>query len=363
MSKFNWGNIFDFSNGEKKGIIFIVVFILAESILLINQPFKQKLNKSISSQLRDRISTLSESQSSNIKQKKTYENKSHNQSIEIKLVPFNPNKANYKTLVSVGITPKVAHTIINYRKKGGIFYKKTDLKRIYGLNGKTFHKIMPYIKISSENKKIKYIPPEQDSTIIVNLNTCTIDELASLKALNKGQAKSIIGYRKYLGGYINKAQLYDAYLIDSDIVNNILPSIILSKDNSTIDINNIDSAQLISIAGINGYVAKSLIKFRSFLGGYTVPKQIFEAYGIDSAVAQSIIQRIYIDSSKIKIYDINTAKIEELRNQYYINRKNAVKIINYRDLHGLYKNKKILLDEHLITPELYRKIAAYLTTK
>lgn len=64
--------------------------------------------------------------------------------------PFDPNTASFKELTSLGLSKKVANTLINFRKKGGKFYKKTDLKKVYGLDEEDYDRLEGYIKISSK---------------------------------------------------------------------------------------------------------------------------------------------------------------------------------------------------------------------
>jgi len=52
---------------------------------------------------------------------------------ETRLFTFNPNTATYKELTTLGLSSKTANTLINFREKGGKFYKKEDLKKVYGL--------------------------------------------------------------------------------------------------------------------------------------------------------------------------------------------------------------------------------------
>src|SRR5690606_34563046 len=48
--------------------------------------------------------------------------------------PFDPNTVAYNDLLKLGFSEKQAHTLLNYRKAGGKFFKNDDLKKVYGIS-------------------------------------------------------------------------------------------------------------------------------------------------------------------------------------------------------------------------------------
>ena len=52
--------------------------------------------------------------------------------------PFDPNIATKETFLNLGLSHKVTRTIINFRDKGGKFWKKEDFRKIYGIDSLTY---------------------------------------------------------------------------------------------------------------------------------------------------------------------------------------------------------------------------------
>ncbi|HFA50503.1 MAG TPA: helix-hairpin-helix domain-containing protein, partial [Bacteroidetes bacterium] len=52
--------------------------------------------------------------------------------VPVELFKFDPNTATKEELIRLGILPRTANTLLNYRSKGGRFFKKEDLKKVYG---------------------------------------------------------------------------------------------------------------------------------------------------------------------------------------------------------------------------------------
>lgn len=50
------------------------------------------------------------------------------------LFPFDPNQTSRDQLMSLGFTGFLADRIVNYRNKGGRFFAKADLLKIYGMD-------------------------------------------------------------------------------------------------------------------------------------------------------------------------------------------------------------------------------------
>ena len=62
-----------------------------------------------------------------------------------KLFLFNPNEISADSLMLLGFPKKVAERLINYRSKGGSFYIKKDVKKIYGLTDQLMNDIYAFI--------------------------------------------------------------------------------------------------------------------------------------------------------------------------------------------------------------------------
>lgn len=67
---------------------------------------------------------------------------------EVVLAAFDPNSADSIEFLQRGLSPFIAHTILQYRRAGGKFRTTDDFSRVYGLSSEKFNMLKPYIQIS-----------------------------------------------------------------------------------------------------------------------------------------------------------------------------------------------------------------------
>ena len=136
---------------------------------------------------------------------------------------FNPNNATKQTLLALGLSEKVSQTIINFRSKGGQFWKKQDFKKMYGLTEKDYLTLAPYIEILPNEISIaekKDIPQSFSATtaIKVDINNSNMEDWKKLKGIGDVTAKRIINFRDKLGGFISIEQIKMAYNVPDSAV-------------------------------------------------------------------------------------------------------------------------------------------------
>lgn len=218
------------------------------------------------------------------------------------LFTFNPNNLNDSLWRKLGINERAIRTIKNFEAKGGRFYKKEDLKKIYNLNENDYNRLAAYIEIPKraffQNK----------------------DTAASEKEIKKEEHKA-------------------------DVI---------------MDLNVVTSEDLETLEGIGQIKAKSIIQYRTQLGGYTGKTQLLEAYGIDSALYFSIEGKLKIQSRNIQMIHIN--KDHYMRHPY-ISKQLAQLIISRRKMHGSFDSIEEIKKIPLVNEELFRKLAPYITVE
>jgi len=77
-------------------------------------------------------------------------NEQINATSNITLFDFDPNIISKEKLMDLGLSSSVAATFVNFRNKGFKFYKKEDVKRVYGFKEIDYERLMPYIKIGQQ---------------------------------------------------------------------------------------------------------------------------------------------------------------------------------------------------------------------
>ncbi len=121
---------------------------------------------------------------------------------------FNPNLISDNEWLELGFTLKQISVIRNYLSKGGVFNKKEDLKKIYGINEFQYERVKDYINIPDK--------PENHQVIKIDLNNFSEEEFIKLGGFWKNNAGRIVKYRKLLGGFSSMEQLSEVYGVKAE---------------------------------------------------------------------------------------------------------------------------------------------------
>jgi len=213
---------------------------------------------------------------------------------------FDPNTLDEAGWQKLGLKNKAIHTIQNYLTKGGHFYKREDLKRIYGLPPGDYFRLAPYIKIESS------IPDDKPAE------------------------------------YVKKENGPKSFSYNS------------------IDVNAGDTTAFISLPGIGGKLAERIVNFRDKLGGFYSIIQVGETYGLPDSAFQKIKQYLTLENASVKKININTATVDELKAHPYIRYNIANSIVSYRNEHGSFSKLEDIKKVMAVSDEVYNKILPYL---
>lgn len=224
------------------------------------------------------------------------------------LFDFDPNTVTEQDMQRLGFSATLSKRIASYRSKGGRFILRSDLLKIYGMDSTLYHRLSNYIQL-----------PE--------------------KAVEKGYpSRTENSKNKSLSG---EKPLSVAF-----------------------DLNGADTTQLKSVYGVGSKLAKRIVNFREALGGFTDYKQVYEVYGLDSAVVNSIRQKSFISNAfEPRVIDLNSAPEKELASHPYIGKAAARWIITYRFQHGEFKDVESLKKIVQINAETFERMKPYLSVK
>ena len=300
-----------FTKKDRRGTIVILILIL----LFITVPFlfpffiKQKtydhskFEKSIASLKIQQADSSEESEYTGKRNtyrkydRSSYDN--NTQSFKGELFYFDPNTASVADWKKLGLRDKTIATIQNYLSKGGRFYKKEDIGKIWGLREDEVKRLMPYIEIKTANTHAAF--PE--------------------KQYEKKEYK---------------------------------------KSFQLVDINTADTSALIALPGIGSKLAQRIINFRDKLGGFYKVEQIGETFGLPDSTFQKIKSSLQLNSKQIKRIDINKAGIDEMKSHPYIRYALANAIFQYRSQHGNFTTVADIKKIMTVTEEIFAKVAPYL---
>jgi len=213
--------------------------------------------------------------------------------------PFDPNTLNEKGWLKMGLPDRLIRTILNYTSKGGHFYQKEDLQKIYGLTVSQFTALEPFISI----------PPRPKTVYALSAYT------------KPGYIKPIV---------------------------------------QPVELNSVDSTSLDALRGIGPVFAMRILRFRDLLGGYAKREQLQEVYGLDSTLYQMILPFVKVDPEKIKRIDINQCPLPALRKHPYIGYYIAKAIADYRVKHLKFRSVDEVSLLPGMTPEKFKQLSPYL---
>jgi competence protein ComEA len=290
---------FGFSKSEFNGLIALIILIS----ITVFSPTIYKYFSPIEDDELDMSKTIQKINLSNIAYAKTnYSSPTYTSNKKIStLFKFDPNQLDQKGWEALGLSPKQASSIINYRNKGGKFFKPEDLKKMYTISPEVYAKILPYVEIDKES-------------------------LTS-------------------GGNTYKPYEKKEYIKKAPVI---------------VEINQADSAQLDQIKGIGPAFANRIIKYRDRLGGFYSKEQLKEVYGLDSLKYEEIKDQIIVDAGNLKKTNINTATFNDLKTCPYLSYKQMNAIIQYRKQHGNFNSINDLKNIVILNPQILAKISPYI---
>ncbi|MGM9774705.1 MAG: ComEA family DNA-binding protein [Candidatus Egerieousia sp.] len=207
---------------------------------------------------------------------------------------FDPNTITSDSLQALGLSEKQALTIIHYREKGGRFKRAEDFKKMYVIGEKLYAELEPYIKIRSGTDKYDK-SVERRPVLFREMG----NELSKLKK------DSICGRTAYS-----------------------------RKEIQPIDLNEADSAELVSIKGIGPYFAREILRYRSKLTSYASIEQLLEIPKMSEDRLAPLRKYLFVHPSGIKKFSIAAADYDFLKRHPYIGAYTARGILLFKEQYG-----------------------------
>ena len=182
------------------------------------------------------------------------------------MFPFNPNNLSVQQWEQLGLSGHQAGVIKHYEAKGGRFYSKEDVKKIYAITDSDYHRLEPYIQFREAAYTSKKAKPGE----IIELNSADPAKMMALRGIGPSFAVRIIRYRNRLGGFYHKEQLKEVFGIDSLMYAGIENQISVNPNKITrIKINTISFDQLRIFPYLGYKQVNAIIQYRTQHGNYT----------------------------------------------------------------------------------------------
>ena len=209
----------------------------------------------------------------------------------------------------MGLTDHQVRNIMNYKAKGGKFYSKNDLGKLYTISEEEFAQLEPFIVLPevSRGKNTKSASQGGVST-------------GSTTATNSTTAPSE------------------------------------KKAIPIVDLNTVDSTTLVELPQIGPYTAVRIIEFREKLGGFVDKEQLRDVKGMDEARFAAIQPYISLGAIEIRKVYVNRADFKTLVHHPYLSYEQVKCIFNQREKRGMIKNwaqlEALLKEEGEVNPLL-----------
>ena len=213
--------------------------------------------------------------------------------------PFNPNKISKEEWLSMGLPLPAFESLERYRKKGGIFRRPEQVYKIPHLSRALAAALESFVRLDTGRKAGR-----------------------DFKAASAKKSRGPQG---------------------------------------PFDLNLADSLQLKTVFGIGSKTAARILEYRRNLGGFVKKEQLYEVWGLDSLVAEELMDIAFLNSaSGIRFINPNTATEEELTLHPYIRKGLSRLIVRYRKQHPPYARPEDLLGIRLFRAEQVEKLRPYL---
>lgn len=216
------------------------------------------------------------------------------------LFVFDPNALDAAGWKRLGLRERTIKTLLNYRSKGGHFYKREDLQKIWGLPAGFYERVKNYIQIAARKETpstTNFFKPPYPKT---------------------------------------------------------------ERAIAVVDVNTADTSALIALPGIGSKLAQRILNFRDKLGGFYTTNQIGETYGLPDSTFQKLKPYLQVHGG-LKKLNLNAATKDELKTHPYIRWNLANAIVEYRAQHGPFKNLEDLKNIMLVDDATYAKLAPYVS--
>lgn len=142
-----WKDFFYFSKSERRAILFLLTLLFIFMCIWVLFPVKEESLEQDQEGIEEIKNFLAGVHEMEEKESLRYSYDKPKRR-EVVLAAFDPNSADSIEFLQRGLSPFIAHTILQYRRAGGKFRTADDFSRVYGLSSEKFNMLKPYIQIS-----------------------------------------------------------------------------------------------------------------------------------------------------------------------------------------------------------------------
>ena len=291
---------FAFSKGERVAIVTILALILVLILACLFRPSRKSLSDA---SLHDLDSLLALRQAA-IELQQQQQAEKPQEVTDLHPFPFNPNTITEEEWLQIGLTDRQVRSIMNYKAKGGRFYSKSDVEKLYAISEEEYAQLEPFIVLPEVARGNTSKPTAKKH------ESLTFDDKP------KSEKKAI----------------------------------------PVVDLNTVDSTTLVELPRMGGYMAARIIAFREKLGGFVEVEQLLDVKGLDSTRFAAMRPYLLIGDTETRRIDVNRADFKTLVGHPYLSYEQVKRIFRQRETRGMIKNwaqlEALLKEEGEVNPLL-----------
>ena len=267
-----------FSKGERIAILIIGVLMVLMLVVCVVAPFRSPITPMGFHPLDSLQAARDRAMQELAEQRMTTQEGA--EKYQLTPFPFNPNGLPEEDWKRMGLTDRQIRNIKNYEAKGGKFFTKNDLKKLYTISDEDFAALEPYI----------ILPQTKQANRTKDWN----NENAAVPAEPK-----------------------------------VIP---------VVEINSVDSALLTELPKVTPYMAARVVAYRERLGGFMKLEQLLEVKGVDSVKFEALMPYLQLGEAEIVKVDVNRDEFKTLLRHPYLSYEQVKAIVRHRESKGMLKD-------------------------
>ena len=294
-----------------------------------------------------------------------------------------------------GIGPVLSRRIIRYRQAKGGFSTLDEIQQVYGLRPETWQSIRPFLYLDPASLPSANSPvPERAPISPIDINLADSLAWEQLPGIGKVLSARIVRYRDLIGGFQNKTDLQKVYGLSEETYVQIEPFLLLDttqlklsanqqspsfppsrqeelpippptvarREIPKVELNQADSAQLVSLPGIGKTLAPRILSFRDNLGYFVEVEQLKSVYGLSEENYQRFAPHLTVTPpSQPAKQDLNVASSRQLVYLSGIDQAWAEAFLAYRRKLGRFTRWEEVEAFPQATAQTNRMLRAYFT--
>lgn len=209
------------------------------------------------------------------------------------LFRFDPNTIDENAWQQLGLSARLASTIVKYRSKGGRFRNAGDLKKIWGMKPEMAERLMPYVAIDAavdgpDNTREKF--PKRANIAekpvpVIDVNLAQLEDWKNLPGIGDVLAARIMRYRDKCGGFGSVEAVGTTYGIADSVFVKLQPYLKFDARNlPKPDLNQAGIVQLKNRLQLSYAHAKILVRYREEHGPFASVDELKNVPGLPDTV-------------------------------------------------------------------------------